>query len=329
MLRRILVNTLFDPDIEITINSALDIALLRAAHQALLRQQDGLKDSFLFLFCGKRTKEEASSAIARYGFPDVTVACIDTFDEEGDEIDYFDIREMIGNEISAWLQSNHPAALTSLALQGYDGLDFWWSGIEAFESELDFVGDYANTLPTDHRNKAATWLEILTEQFDLAEPCLANEMKLALYAATLCEWLHGFQVASGDGFSNFDAISVCDALRIDDFYLGFLMGQANPRDSLDEMLSNAEDDDLAGIKQYALQQAMERGRMMIRDGLANFFDSDTALFWTLHSAIWPKYNEPAEDACNELVNPSSFEDIGEAMEAWEFVTNGWTDSADE
>jgi len=60
--------------------------------------------------------------------------------------------------------------------------------------------------------------------------------------------LHGFEAASGNSSNEFDADEVFAALQLDDFYLGFLMGQANARESLDEILYNAEVDDLSGIK---------------------------------------------------------------------------------
>jgi len=329
MIRRILISTLFEPEIPIPKNSKLDIALLRTAHQALLRQQSGVSDALLFVLCGDHSIEDATAAIALYGFPDVTVICISTKDEDGDEIDYGDVREQIGSAISHWLDKHHPGAISNLTTGGYDCLDIWLSGVEATDVEWDFVDDYATTLPDAHRKKAGTWVAILAEMLELEEPCLSNVNQLALYAATLCEWLHGFEAASSNSFNIFEADVVYKALKMDDFYLGFLLGQSAPTKTLYEILDNAEIDDLEGIRSYTLKQATSNERSTLRRILSKYFGSDTALLWTLHSAIWPKYNNPSADLCNDLVTPSTWEDVAEISEAWEFVTNGWTDSADE
>ena len=327
MLRRLLVPLIYNP--QFLIQDTLDEAVLRAAHRALVRQKSGITDAFLFVLCGELTLEESTTAIAPYGFPDVSVICISTKDEDGEEIDDGDVREQIGFAISHWLDKHHPAAITSLSVDGYASLDMWWSGVEATKDYWDFQYDYAVTLPDAHRKKAGTWLEILAEILEIEQPSWSSVNQLSLHAAALCEWLHGFEVASGNDCNGFEADAVCEALKIDDFYLGFLMGQANARESLDEILYNAEVDDLTGIKSYALQQATERERMTVRDELSKYFGGDTALFWALYSTIWPKYNEPSGEACNDLVSPSLFDDIAEIDEAWQFVTNGWTDSADE
>jgi len=323
MLRRVLVIVLFDPKLPVQKDSMLDIGLLRLAHQALVRQQSGITDSFLCLLCGEVPEAEVVTALASYGFPELKVVCVNSKDENGEEIDEADKRESIGDEISQWLQAHHPAAITSLHHDGYEGQNIWWSGLEAIE----LVGD-DETLPSSHRAKASTWQAILSEVFDFEMPCWSSEAQFALHLAALCEWLHGFEAACGNGYNDFEAEEVCAAYGVDDFHLGFLLGQSAPHEDLDEMLYDAETDDLAGIKAHALKLAVEQERSTIRDGLSKFFGDDMALFWALHTAIWPKYNEPSADACNELVNPSTWEDVGELMEAWEFVTDGWTERAD-
>lgn len=325
MLRKVLIPVIYNP--EFLLQTKLDESVLRAAHRALIRHQYGITDSFLFVLCGDLDKSNASTAIARYGFPDASVVCVDTIDADGEEIDDTDIREMIDYEISTWLNKYHPAALFCLAPPEYDSLDYWWSGIEAIDVEWDFISSYSKTLPYDHRKKAATWIEILTELFDLDIPCWVNEMQFALYAATLCEWLHGFEAASGNGSNGFDAYEICNALGIDDFYLGFLLGQFNPRESLDEILYNAEVDDLAGIRARTLRLATAEERSTLRDKLSEFFGSDTGLLWTLYTAVWPKFNEISTVACCNFVGLSPYVDKHEAMQVWEFVTTGWSDSA--
>lgn len=328
MLRGLFVPVIFNPQSLPQKGAPLDVSLVRAAHRALLRQQSGSTDTFLFVLCGELTLEEATAAIAPYGFPDVAVICISTKDEDGNELDE-DVREQIGSSISEWLRKQHPSAITSLDDGGYDSLDMWWTGVEAPEAEWDFLHDYAATLPYEHRKKAGTWLDILFEILELEQPCWSSVNQLSLYAATLCEWLHGFDKVSGNGNNGFEADEVYEALKMNDFYLGFLLGQSNRTETFDEILYNAETDDLDGIRSYTLKQAIGDVRSNLRDMLSKYFGSDTALFWSLRSAIWPQYTEPSVDLCNNLVNSCTWEDLAENDEPWQFITNGWTESADE
>jgi hypothetical protein len=156
------------------------------------------------------------------------------------------------------------------------------------------------------------------------EPCRSSENQFLLYAATLCEWLHGFEVASGNGYNDFEAAEVCNALGMHG-----LLGQSSSNDEFDEMLDDNDIDDDTEEIGYILKTATSNERSKLRGMLSGYFGSDAALFWSLHHALWPKYNKPSADLCNELVNPSSFEDISEVSDAWEFITTGWIDSADE
>lgn len=327
MLRRILITTLFEPEIPIPKNSTLDIALLRAAHQALLRQQQGVTESLLFVISGNLPLEEATGAIAAYGFPDAQILTAATSTDEGNTADYFSHREHISYLVSQWLKTNHPGAVAFLYTDEDDCLDIWWSGVEAINAEWSFVDEYAATLPGTHRKTAGTWLEILAVMLDLEVPCWSGVNQLSLYAATLCEWLHGFEAASGNTCNGFEADAVCEALKIDVFYLGFLLGQSNASETFDKMLYDAETDDLEGTRNYAIRQVIANERATLRTMLSKYFGSDCALLWALHSAIWPRFNESAADLCNTLVSPDAWEDMAEINGAWEFVTNGWTDSA--
>ncbi len=330
MLRNVLVSVLIEPEFPIIKGSKLDISLLRLAHQALLRQQSGVTDALLFVVCCNSNEEEVTKSIKPYGFPDAQIINIEVHDDTL-SIDYDDFQNLINTELSTWLEKNHPTAITNLAIAAYESLDLWWTGVEVInvDNEWDFLEKYAATLPYAHRKKAGTWLAILSEMLDIEEPCWLTENQFSLYAATLCEWLHGFEAASGNGFNDFDATEVYNALPLDEFYLGFLLGQSAPDEELQEIMENNELGDDSEVRGYIIKQATSNERSELRDMLSSYFGSDAALFWALHHTIWPKYNEPSADLCNELVNPSSFEDLSEVSDAWEFITTGWTDSADE
>lgn len=329
MIRRVIVTVISNLQSLTQKNALLDVSLLRAAHRALLRLQSGITDAFLFIFCGgELAEEEATAAVAPYAFPAAQVICISTKDEDGDEIYEDDLSELIGEEISRWIKTHHPSAITSLYTGGYDIHGMWWSGVEATDSDWDFLEEYAETLPDSHREKARTWLAILKDALELDDPIdWLDENDFSLYAATLCEWLHGFEVASGNGFNQFEADSVGCALKIDDFYLGHLLCQIEGTTSLRDIFDEC-DTDFSSLRSYALNRATEEKRSTVRRALVEFFGSDTALFWALHTTIWPKFTEPSATACHDLVNPNALEDIAEVMESWEFVTNGWTDAAD-
>lgn len=336
MLRRVLVSVLLQPEFPIIKESKLDISLLRAAHQALLRQQSGATDALLFVVCCNSSEEEVTKSITQYGFPDVQIIYNEISDKDL-EIHYDDLQNLIGTELSGWLDKNHPAAITSLSNCGYDSLDIWWSGIEATNVEpgWNFLDEYAATLPDAHRKKAGTWLAILSEIMDpeitaLEERyCSIDHHQFSLYAATLCEWLHGFEAVSGNSFNHFDADLVYKALEMDDFHFGFLLGQSAPTETVYEIMESNDIDDIFDIRHYALKQATSNERSSLRSLLSQYFCSDAALLWALHTAIWPKFNGPSADLCNDLVNPGAWEDMAEVSDAWEFFTNGWADSADE
>ncbi len=330
MLRHVLVSVLIEPEFPIKKESKLDISLLRLLHQAVLRQQSGVTDALLFVVCCNSNEEEVTKSIKPYGFPDAQIKHIEVNDEDL-SIHYDDLQNLINTILSSWLEKNHPAAITNLSIAAYENLDLWWSGIEATNTEMewDFWEKYAATLPYAHRKKARTWLAILSEMLDIGEPCWLTENQFLLYAATLCEWLHGFKAASGDGYSDFDATEVYNALPLDDLYLGFLLGQSSPNEEFQAIMEDNELGDDSDIRGYIIKLATSNKRSELRDMLSSYFGSDAALFWALHHAIWPKYNEPTADLCNELVNTSSFEDVSEVADAWEFITAGWTDSADE
>ena len=103
MIRRVLVFVLFDPGLPIQKNSKLDVSLRRAAHQALMRQQNGIIDCFLFVICGNSNEQDIAKFFVPYNFPDVQVITVHTKDEDQNEIDYDDLKNIIGMDISGWL----------------------------------------------------------------------------------------------------------------------------------------------------------------------------------------------------------------------------------
>jgi len=330
MLRNVIVSVLIQPEIPIINESRLDIGLLRAAHQALLRQQSGKTDILLFVIFSNSAEEAVTKSIEQYGFPCVQII-YQEINADDLENNYDDVKNLIGTLLSAWIDTNHPAAITYFPNDVYGTLDIWWAGIEADKDNCEwlFLDKYAETLPASHKKKASTWLEILSEIIETKEPCWSNDNQFLLYAATLCEWLHGFEAASGDGFNGFEADVVYDALTMDDFYFGFLLGQCAPNEEYYALLENNDINNIEDLKSYTLLQATSNERSTLRNMLSGYFGNDGNLFWALHSAIWPNYQEPSSDLCCSVLYPICHEDLTEIWDSWQFVTNGWTDSADE
>lgn len=328
MIRRINVFVLFSPTLPVQKDSKLDVALLRASHQALLRKQGGIADAFLFVICGNMSAEQAIDGIKRYGFPDSQVILISSHDEDGNEIEHDELLEDVGNEISLWVKADHPSAISDLSAGDNDNLTLWWSGIEATEEQGCWpfeVEEFSALLPDSHKKRAATWLAILWEAMKLEKPSdWLAENRLSVTAAALCKWLHGFDAAAGNSSYNFDGLSAVDTLNINGFYLGYIFAKTYHH----EYLEGFCDGDSRFLMGEALNRILDDKRTGLRDSLSKFFGSDAALFWALHSSIWPDFREPADDACNKLLNSEHFDDIAEQSEKWAFVTDGWSDSAD-
>ena len=341
MIHRLTAVVLNEQHFPIADNSQLDVALLRMANYALQRKQNGIADSFLFVVCGNinHTKEQSSlfplsikdlSNLDKYGFPQIDVVNVESTDDNGDEIDYSDVEENIGDEISKWIKEKHPSAITALASNGDEGIDVWWSGIEAISDEIEFPFDlesYSKALPGSHKHKAATWLAILKESCGhTCDGSWASDNQFRLNAIALCEWLHGFEGASGNGYNDFDAGEAGNAVDLDDFYLGCAWGQENPKDCIVEAYEEHEND-VDDMKASIISNISSGMRNECKDLLVEYFGSESGLFWALYTSIWPKFNKSEADALQDVVGlrENDYEDVAEP---WLFVTDGWTDSAD-
>ena len=233
--RQILVMVLFQCNLSIKKNSKLDVSLLRSANQALLNQKNGADDSFLFILCDCFNYENFSEKLISYGLPETTKFIIITSSEyipsalPAVNLDLYS--DSIGDKLSYWLQENHPTAISHLASSCYGTIDWWWTGIEPFENLMEpLVDRFIDILPISHKNKAKTWLAVAMEAFGLEEPYgWLSENNFALYCAALCEWLHGFEAASGNGFNNFDAELVKTHLELMIFSLGTFSAGMNQK----------------------------------------------------------------------------------------------------
>ncbi len=314
-------------------NSAREILLLRTANRAMVRQHEGHSDAFLFVFVGNYEEQETSKALKSFGFSNVHIAFYPCEDEESPNHPEWEcIQEAASDEISAWLRTHHPGALPKFPKE-YGELEFWWTGIEAEDFDDDEwgipVSAFSQILPYSHSAKAETWLQILTEavtDFGIYD----NDMQRnhnAIIAATLCEWLHGFEAASGNGYNHFEASTAIDLLDIDKFYLGCRYSNISQSSDIDELLEEAEGD-IERLPELALCALTEEARWELRSSLSDYFGGDSGLFWVLYSTIWPKLDRPVNEALCCTLDLSEIE-YSELEQPWLFVTEGWTESADD
>jgi hypothetical protein len=337
-LRYVLIHVTLGSEFPPAANSAADIALLRAAYCARQRKARGTEDAFLFVVVGQQAREAVNGAIAAYGFPNARIVCIEVDDVEqrlemGEEI----LHGLVGQAVEDWMNLEHSGAVTVFPKE-YTDTEFWWSGVEHDDHVFDWpfdYGEFAKALPTSHRSKAATWLTILGYAVDLhaTQACGPNALGrdiAAAWAATLCEWLHGFDAASGNGYNHF-ASEYSAELMPSDFYLGFELARLSG-DDLESACESADADidDLSGV---ALKAITQDKRDELRAALSDFFDGDSGLYWALHSAIWPSYSDDyprsMRDAIDRELGSGDMEDMARLDAPWRYVTEGWCDEADD
>lgn len=337
-LRHVLVHVTLGSAFPPVANSASEIALLRAANRAMQRKTQGVEDAFLFVVVGKDTWEAVSEAVSAYGFPKATVVCIEADEVErrlemGEEI----MPGEVGNAVEKWLNREHIGAVAAFP-KDYADTEFWWSGVEHDDNVFDWPfddGDFAKALPTSHQSKAATWLTILGHSVDLygiqaTLPDALGRDIAAAWGATLCEWLHGFEAVSGNGYNHFES-EYSALLMPSEFYLGFELARLSGGD-LEDACDSA-DADVDGLSIAALKAITQDKRGELRAALSDFFGGDSALYWALHSAIWPSYSDayprPMQDALELELGGSDFDDLARLDAPWRYVTEGWCDDADD
>lgn len=334
-LRYVLVHVSLSGTFPPSEDSKGNIDLLRAANLALQRKLRGVEDIFLFISVHGVAQKNCEAMLKSYGFPAFELMLIG---EEGSQAQLIpDPEELESNAksyVAWWLAEKHPAAIAHAECL-YDATDFWWVGIEASPRDPfgeAFLGaEFARHVPTSHTRVAGTWLAILEEVAGLDEircdgPEELGQQRSAVWVATLCEWLHGFEAACGNSYNLFEPDSLIRDFNILRFFLGFEAARLSG-ESLDD-LCYSHDEDLDGIAGVALKLVTENLRSELRSALADFFGNDSGLFWALHSTVWPKFDQPMLEAINEVLNLEGIEDYGDLETPWRFVADGWCEEAD-
>lgn len=316
-------------------DSEADIELLRAANLAMKRKLNGHKDDFLFLLPSKYRADGFERGIEEYGFPDPTLITLD--DEGSPENLFYDedaLRDEIALAIDQWISHHHPGAIP-VATTAYASRLTWWAGIEHADHVFDWAfsaSQFESELPASAKGRAETWLTVLGHVIDLHEvqaDC-RDQMgieKASSYAATLCEWLHGFEAASDNDFNRFDPQSVVQSLAISEVFLGFqaacLFGN-----TLEAFLEEY-DCDLDDFTGPALKLLTADLRGEVRRGLSQFFGGNALLFFTLYRSIWACYGMRTGDSLNDLCCEDGQESFATLEVPLSFVSEGWCDEADD
>lgn len=321
--------------------SKRDVQLVRTANLACQRHQAGISDRFLFVVYGACDQSQVAAALGSYGFPALDLR----FVEEDDDLycnDQARVSWDLGKEdeiaegLRRWVEVDHPGALplAGLLVSGRNGLEAYrevawrWIGLEADGSDFDWPFDtnaFAKLLPWTHTRRAATWLAVLEAgggfKADDIE-CSPWEAYCAkAQAAALCEWLHGFEAASGNSYNHFDPDEAAQALGMDGVLLGYgaAMSGGAPMDSIQEAEDGSE------ARAGAVLAVTEKYRTEVLSALT-ILGSEGALFFTLYASIWPKYDSCTEEAVDALLSLREIE-YGEIDAAWQFVSEGWHESA--
>lgn len=238
----------------------------------------------------------------------------------------------MGRAVSRWLSQEHPGAIARYSHE-YKGTESWWSGVEHEEDvfEWPFSADaYAECLPDVHRARVATWMTVLGHAVDLhgtqaTFPTVLASHHAAAWAATLCEWLHGFEAASGNSFNNFES-EFAPELMPSEFFLGFEFARISGDDLA--LVWERAGENIDSIEILAVKAVTADRRSEFRRAVSVFFGGDGELLWALHSATWPKFDKPMSDALNDLLGVADYGGLADLDAPWRFVSEGWCDEAD-
>lgn len=311
-------------------SATLDMAVIQIANAAMKRKLKwGVDDAFLFVIVGQTQSDVFADRLIAHGFPRESVECIQIDDSGLDETDFDQISLLTASTIQAWVMEKHQGAIAYFS-QEYAAIDYWWSGIESDGQELDYPfepNEFSVALPTTHLFKSATWLSILAQAVELAalqgkSPHALGQDIAASYAATLCEWLHGFEAATENSYNHFKC-KYNPGLYPSDVFLGYELARL-----VDCELQDCCDDfeiDIDELPKAAINAIASSRRGELRDALSQFFGGDGALLWALYSAIWPNFERAMADSL--LVELST--DVMPRLESpWQFISEGWCDLAD-
>ena len=293
----------------------------------------GYHDDLLVIGDGFRDQKELEAILTPYGLAHVAVA----LECEAEDIDPRDATEpsweAIGIAANKWYRSKHADAIPALTWSSlvpdaeYSSDGWWWVGVEApGDSRGEHTPILLQLLPGRFGAQAASWAEVLA--------CLRktpgddddhNEHANAMMAIVLARWLCGFDAASGNSFYRFSATEAFEVAGVDPLRLGFEAGRLRIGELEAAFDGQVELDH--GLVAATLLECVKARTGQLRDSLSRSFGGDSALLWSLHSTIWPNFEQPAWDYCDDFVNLRSSQ-AGDLEHAWAFVHYGWAENVE-
>lgn len=308
---------------EIDPSSPVSSSLLLKANAWLSRRLAGHADELLICGRGFADVAQLAAELVPYGLSGANLMVTDEAPEEQDDA-------AVGDKVRGWCREHHRAAIPVVSWKAmipeapYPTTGWWWVGIESASSEAAALADTLRELsPDSFAHQAQTWVDVvLADRGATMDDRGADEYEEAMSVVALARWLTGFSAAAGDTFYCFSCSDAVEAAGIDLLRLGFEAGLSH-HDQLQDAFHGLDSPE-EGLPAAALQVCLEGRTDALRDMLDKRFAGAPALFWSLHSCIWPNFEKPAVEDMDDLVNPRRL-DMGDLEVAWLFVTDGWAE----
>lgn len=297
--------------------------LLTLANAWLQRRAAGFLDDLVLVGVGFTDMDEIRASVTPFGLGAATILRLLATDDG-------DFGEDVGAELHQLLPERHPCAISvsrwpvPARSAGYpEGL--WWMGIECSDPDSGRWADSLSALLDEpFRSQAPTWEALLSSLMDLDLEGDSARLQAGLSIASFARWLHGFNAAAENTFFDFDYRHAADACDLDDFLLGFEAAIHHG----ENLVHEADGHDTEQLRRYAVRALLGSNRYLDTAAIRSCFGGSAALFFSLHTSIWPNRSQPACDVCSELCSPTG-DDIPDRLQAWSFVDrDDWSEIDD-
>lgn len=322
--------TLVYPDVES--DSGTNVALLQKANAWLQRRAANLSDSLLLIGVGFVDEPAFQAMLKPYGLASVEIDVIPP--DEFDETHGAALAESVESIATRWISKHHDNAIPIVKWSellpdaAYPIEGWWWVGLEAEDDEQSTLAAILNDLlPDAFKPQALTWATIISECEGLSPDGEEHERhEAAIKAVALARWLIGFDAATENNFYEFSATDAIRVADLDQLRLGFEAGRNHESELGDYFDGNDQTDE--GLAAACLLACLDDRNASVRNALSTALGGKAALFWSLHSSIWPDLKKLQDEAMNDLLNLRMGDD-GDLERPWMFVTDGWIDFAEE
>lgn len=313
-------------------DSELNVALLQKANAWLQRRNAKVSDDLLLIGVGFDDEVDFQATLKPYGLASAEIDVIppDAFDQT----DGAALGESVESIAASWISKHHGNAIPVVSWgalvpdAAYPADGWWWVGLEAKDDEQSSLADILNELlPDAFKKQALAWVTLFAECDGFSAYGEEHETHEAtLKTVALARWLIGFDAATENNFYDFSASDAIDTAGLDALRLGFEAGR-NHEVELGNYFDGDDQTD-EGLAAACLKACLDERNAGVRDALSTALGGNAALFWSLHTSIWPDLKKPMHEAMDDLLN-LRMGGIGDLERPWMFVTDGWIDFAEE